>query len=75
MCSHGYYQSANDPTVTHPLGHIKYGYTLLVSMNQKVLNKSRNKHNKTGLKWVMTQRVLKSYRSKMSVTFTGTSNV
>ena len=24
---------------THPLGHMMYGYTLLVPMNQRVLNK------------------------------------
>ena len=35
----GYYQSTNGRVVTHALGHIMYGYTLLVPMNQRVLNK------------------------------------
>ena len=48
MCPHGYYQSANGPVVTHALGHMMYGYTLLVPMNQRVLNKSSKDHNKTG---------------------------
>ena len=42
-----YYQSANGPMVTHALGHMMYGYTLLVPMNQRVLNKSSKEHNKT----------------------------
>ena len=44
----GYYQSANDPMVTHALGHMMYDYTLLVPINQRVLNKSSKEHNKTG---------------------------
>ena len=48
MCPPDYYQSANDPMVTHALGHMKYGYTLLVPMNYGVLNKSSKEHNKTG---------------------------
>ena len=34
MCLPGYYQSANGPMATHALGHMMYGYTLLVPMNQ-----------------------------------------
>ena len=40
MCRPGYYQSANGPMVTHAFGYMMYGYTLLVPMNQRVLNKS-----------------------------------
>ena len=29
----------NDFVATHALGHMMYGYTLLVTMNQRVLNK------------------------------------
>ena len=35
MCPPGYYHS--DFVDTHALGHMMYGYTLLVPMNQKVL--------------------------------------
>ena len=48
ICPPGYYQSANSPMETHALGQMMYGYTLLVPMNQGVLNKSSNEHNKTG---------------------------
>ena len=40
VCPLSYYQSANGPMVVHALGRMMYGYTLLVPMNQKVLNKS-----------------------------------
>ena len=42
MCPPGYYQSANGPMVIHALGHMMYGYTLLVPMNQRVLNTLRS---------------------------------
>ena len=32
MCPPGYYQSANGLMVAHALGHMMYGYTLLVPM-------------------------------------------
>ena len=49
MCPPGYYQPANGSLVTHALGHMMYdGYTLLVPMNQRVLNKSTKKHNNNG---------------------------
>ena len=35
---------------THALGHMMYGYTLLVPMNQRVLNKLSKEHNITGHK-------------------------
>ena len=33
---------------THALGHMMYGYTLLVPMNQRVLNKLSKEHNTGG---------------------------
>ena len=38
MCRPSYHH--NDFMATHALGHMMYGYTLLVPMNQRVLNKS-----------------------------------
>ena len=34
--------------VTHALGHMMCGYTLLVPINQRVLIKSSKEENKTG---------------------------
>ena len=39
MCPPGYHH--NGFVLTHALGHMMYGYTLLVPMNQRVLNKPR----------------------------------
>ena len=50
MCSSSYYQSANGLVVTHTLGHMMYGYTLLVPMNQRVLNKLSKERNVSGHK-------------------------
>ena len=38
----------NDFVATHTLGHIMYGYKLLVPMNQRVLNKLSKEHNTSG---------------------------
>ena len=58
---------------THALGHMMYGYTLLVSMNQRVikkLNKQISKeHNISAHKSPRTHRVLKSHRGKVSVLY------
>ena len=35
---------------THALGHMMYGYTLLVPMNQRVLNKLSKEHDVSGHK-------------------------
>ena len=51
------------------LGHMMYGYTLLVPMNQRVLNKLSKEHNISGHKRSTTHRVLKYHRSKMSVMY------
>ena len=42
MCPPGYHH--NGFVATHVLGHMMYGYTLLVPMNQRVLNKQRFDH-------------------------------
>ena len=46
MCSPCYHQNV----ATHALVHMMYGYTLLVPMNQRVLNKLSKKHNISGHK-------------------------
>ena len=46
MCPHGYHH--NGFVAAHALGHMMYGYTLLVAMNQRVLNKQSKKHNISG---------------------------
>ena len=45
----GYHQSVNGLIITHALGHMMYGYTLLIPMNQGVLKESSNDHNKIKL--------------------------
>ena len=47
MCPPGYYD--NGFMGTHALGHMMYGYTLLVPMSQRVLNKLTKEHNISGL--------------------------
>ena len=65
MCPPGYHHHGF--VATHALGRMMYGYTLLVPMNQRVLNKLSKEHNISGHKWFTTHRVLKSHRSKMSI--------
>ena len=43
MCPPGYHH--NGFVATHALGHMMYDYTLLVPMNQKVLNKLSKEHS------------------------------
>ena len=43
MCPPGYHH--NGFVATDALGHMMYGYTLLVPMNQRVLNKLSKEHN------------------------------
>ena len=43
MCPPGYHH--NGFVATHALGHMTYGYTLLVPMNQRVLNKQSKERN------------------------------
>ena len=52
---------------THALGHMMYGSTLLVKMNQKVLNKQTNERNISSHKGSTTHSVIKSHKRKMSV--------
>ena len=48
MCSPCYHH--NGFVETHALGHMMYGYTLLVPMNQRVLNKQSEERNISGHK-------------------------
>ena len=48
MCPPGYHH--NRFVATHALEHMMYCYTLLVPMNQRVLNKLRKEHNISGHK-------------------------
>ena len=43
MCTAGYYHTGF--VATHVLEHMMYGYTLLVPMNQRVLNKLSKEHD------------------------------
>ena len=63
-CSLGYCH--NGFVVTHDLGHIMSGYTLL---GQRVLNELSKKHNINGQKWSTMHRVLKSHRVKMGIIY------
>ena len=46
MCSPGYHD--NGFVSTHAVGHMMYGYTLLVPMNQRGLNKQTKERNISG---------------------------
>ena len=48
MCPPGYHH--NGFVATHALGHMMYGSTLLVPMNQRVLNKQSKERNISGHK-------------------------
>ena len=43
MCPPSYHH--NGLMATHALGHMMYGYILLVQMNQRLLNKLSKEHN------------------------------
>ena len=57
----------NGLMTTHALEHMMYGYTLLVPINQRLLQKSSKEYNMSGHKWFTMHRVLKSYRSTMEI--------
>ena len=59
----------NDFGATHAPGHTIYGYTLLVPVNQRVLNKTSMEYNVSSHKWSSSHRVLKSHRSKMNIIY------
>ena len=67
MCPLSYHYSGL--VAIHALGHMLYGYTLLVPMNQRVLNKLSKEHNISSHKWSTTHRLLKSRKSKMSIIY------
>ena len=49
MCPPSYHH--NGFVATYALGHVMYGYTLLIAMNQSVLNKLSKEDNISGHKW------------------------
>ena len=67
MCPTGYHH--NGFVATHALGHMMYSYTLLVPMNQRVLNKLNEECNVSDYKLFTTHRVLKSHKSKMGAIY------
>ena len=54
---------------THALGHMMYGYKLLVPKNQKLLKKLSKERNISIHKSSTTGSVLKSHRSKMGIIY------
>ena len=46
MCPPGYHH--NGVVATHAVGHMMYGYTLPVPLNQRVLNKQSKERNISG---------------------------
>ena len=67
MCPPGYHH--NSFMATHALGHMMYGYILLI-LSQRVLNKLSKKYHISGHKWSTTYRMLNSHRSKIMLIFT-----
>ena len=67
MRSPGYHH--NGFVATHELGHMMYSYTLLVPMNQRVLNKPSKEHNISGHKWYIC-----IYKYINSITAASTKN-
>ena len=54
---------------THARGYMRYSYTLLVPINQRVLSKPSKEHIISSPKLSTTRRVLKSHGSKMSIIY------
>ena len=68
MCPPGYHD--NGFMATYVLGHIMmYVYTLLVLMNQRVLNKLSEEYNISDHKQSTTHIVLKSHKSNNSAIY------
>ena len=63
----GYDQSTSGLVVIHALAHTLYDYMLLVWRSQRVPKKSSEEYNNSCKKRLITQKVLKFYRSKMSL--------
>ena len=57
----------NGFVATQALGHMMYGYTLLVPMSQRVLNKLSNERNISGHKSSIRHRML--HKIKMSIIY------
>ena len=67
ICPPSYHH--NGFVAPHALGHMTYGYSLLLPMNQKMLNKLGKEHNISDYTQSVTNRVLKSHRNKMGITY------
>ena len=67
MCLPSYHH--NGFVEIHALGHKMYGYTLLLSMSQRLINMLSKERNLSGCKWSTTDIVLKSYRTKMGLIY------
>ena len=65
MCPTSYHH--NGFVVTYALGLMRYGYTML--MNQSAQQAKRGVQYKWPFKLPTTQRMLKSYRSKMGIIY------
>ena len=73
MCPPAYHH--NGFVAIHALGYMMYGYTLLVPMNQRVLNKLSKEHIINDHKRSMTL-IIRSLPSLLSILwFIGTSNM
>ena len=62
----------NGFAATHALGNMMFGYTLLVPMNQRALNKQSKECNISdisGHNGSTAYRVLKSHKSKMGIKY------
>ena len=59
---------------TPALGHMMYGYTFLVGMNQRFLNKQSKERNIISHKSSTTHGALKAHRSKLSVIYSNHEN-
>ena len=67
MCPPFYHH--NGIVAIDALGHMMYGSTLLLPIEQRVLHKQSKDRNINGHKLSTTQRVLESHRSKLSVIY------
>ena len=65
LCPPGYHH--NGFVATHAHGHMMYGYTLLVQVNQRVFNKQSKERNST--KFSLCTCSLKVVRTKQRTNF------
>ena len=60
----------NGFVATHARGYMMYSYTLLVTMNQRVLSNPTKEHIINSPELSARRRALEFYGSKMSITYT-----